>query len=192
MKKILITLLILFLILPNNAKAQDLNQESQDIIKYIAEESFKISSDELLSEKGKTEELSKLIMKVTDTQWIARFVMGKYWRRATEEQKTDFIKSYTDYLLSHYIPKFKMCNNDNFKVLGAVNQNENIFFVQSKYDKEGQTARVDFRMVYKNEKLLLTDIIVEGVSFITTQRSEVSSVISQKGIDGFLEDLRNK
>ena len=36
------------------------------------------------------------------------------------------------------------------------------------------------------------DIIVEGVSMITTQRSEFSSVITNKGMDYLITQLANK
>jgi len=38
----------------------------------------------------------------------------------------------------------------------------------------------------------IIDIVAEGVSMVVTQRSEVASVVSQKGMDGLIRTMRER
>ena len=52
---------------------------------------------------------------------------------------------------------------------------------------------VNLEPVYdENNKYYITDIITEGISFISSQRSEVNSIINSKGFDAFLTELETK
>jgi ABC-type transporter MlaC component len=54
-----------------------------------------------------------------------------------------------------------------------------------------QPVLVDYR-VRKNEKFAIFDIIVEGVSMITTQRSEFTSVLANHDMNYLITQLANK
>ena len=51
---------------------------------------------------------------------------------------------------------------------------------------------VDWRVRQDQGAYLLIDILAEGVSLVVTQRSEAADVISQRGIDGLLGDMRTR
>jgi phospholipid transport system substrate-binding protein len=42
------------------------------------------------------------------------------------------------------------------------------------------------------EKPVIVDIVVEGVSMILTNRSDVDAIVGRRGIDGLLQELRSR
>lgn len=190
MKKILLIAISLIFVLTGNSYASN-THDTGIFVEGVFKDSIKIAKDDDLTEKQREDQLSNLISKSVDTNWIARFVIGKYWRQITEAQKKEFINLYQSYLIKTYVPRFQKYGGGEIKVNKIIKQKERVFFVQAEFDnEEGQAINIDFRIIKKNGELLITDIIAEGVSFIVTQRSEVNSSISNKGFENFLDHLR--
>lgn len=170
--------------------------DSQEGAKNFVE---KVSSDALAvitsgdSEEEKKEKLTKLFVGSVDTKWIARFAMGKYWREATEQQRNHYVEVHRKFLLNSYIPKFKQYNNQEIKILRSYvdinNPNEHIVETQI-VPKDGPTINVDYKIRESDGgKYMIYDVIAEGVSLISTERSDFGSVLGRSGIDELIRML---
>ena len=70
---------------------------------------------------------------------------------------------------------------------------ENYVLVSSKMisKKDNQQVSIDWRVFKVKDKLLIRDLVVEGLSLAKTQREEFSSILSSKGFEGLMENLNN-
>jgi phospholipid transport system substrate-binding protein len=188
MKKILFTILF---ILTTNANAQQ--AEVKDFVNNLGNQIISIANKQSLSEEAKKKEIVSLIEKSVDTDWIARFVLGKNYRNINEEQKSKFIKIYREFMINTYGPKFKSYNGKKFEVIEVSEQN-GFFIAKSEFlPKDSNVAiKIDFRVKNRDGKLLIVDFVAEGISLIETQRSEFNSAISQSGFDKFMNDFEEK
>ena len=59
----------------------------------------------------------------------------------------------------------------------------------SKSDK--QEINIDWRVFLVNDKLLIRDLVVEGISLAKTQREEFLSIFTSSGFKGLLDNLNN-
>lgn len=172
-----------------NAFADD----ASDVKKFVNDfgnKIIKVASNPKASVETKRDQMVSLIDSVVDSEWIAKYVLAKNYRTATEEQKQRFRKLYREFMINTYAPAFKGYNGENFEVLD-VQQQEKYFMVKCFFvPKEGPKVNLSFRLK-KNQSggFSVLDVIAEGVSLIETQRSEFGSVISSKGLNGFLDDL---
>lgn len=138
-------------------------------------------------------ELKKVFAGEIDTNWVGRFVLGKYWRQATPEQRTKFVTLYKDYLILNYVPHFKNYAGETFTVTNVRADGDNEYLVQTQILRSnGQPPiKVDYRVRQKGDNhFQIFDIIAEGVSVITTHRSEFSTVIANQGLEPFIEKLQ--
>jgi len=55
--------------------------------------------------------------------------------------------------------------------------------------KDKQEVKIDWRVFKINNKLLVRDLVVEGLSLAKTQREEFSSILANKGFDGLIANL---
>ena len=55
-----------------------------------------------------------------------------------------------------------------------------------------QPIAVDWRVRSLDGRYSIIDIVAEGISMVVTQRSEVASVVSQKGMDGLIQSMRER
>lgn len=143
----------------------------------------------------KQQTLIDLLNANSDTDYMAKFAMGKYFRQATPEQQKKYLSLYKDYVIYSYIPRFREYQGERQQVLSAIDQGQGEYVIKttitSPRAKTGK-INVDYRVRKAGGSFKLIDVIGEGVSLLTTQRSDFATPISQKGIDYFLERLEVK
>jgi phospholipid transport system substrate-binding protein len=132
-----------------------------------------------------------------DVNEIARFVLGPYWRTATDAQRAEFIKLFENYVVHAYTVRFNAYAGQQLKVVGARPEGDNAWVVQSQIalpNSNQPPVRVDWRVTKHGDTYKIADVTVEGVSMALTQRQEFASVIQRNGgqLEALLKVLREK
>ena len=191
-KQFLAIILTTFLIL-NNALADE-SKQVEIFIQNLGDNIIDIASDKNTTLEVKKDKITKSIEAIVDSKWIARFVLAKHYRSATKAQRERFENLYRDFMINSYAPSFNGYNGEKFKILGTITQGKYFLTKCLFIPKEGPQIDISFRLK-KNKntgEFNLLDVIAQGVSLIETQRSEFGSVISNKGLDAFLNDLEER
>ena len=127
-----------------------------------------------------------------DVPGIARFVLGRYWNTATEEQRAEFTKLFEDYIAVAYATRLAEYTGETFKVIGSRPEADGAI-VSSQILRPAGAApvKVDWRVTGRNK---ISDVSVDGISMAVTQRSEFASVIQHSGgqLQGLIAMLREK
>jgi phospholipid transport system substrate-binding protein len=129
-----------------------------------------------------------------DGPGIARFVLGRYWRSASEEEQQEYLKLFEDYVVFVYGTRLSSFSGETFKVRGTRTE-QNGTIVSSDILSPGDAPiKVDWRLVTENGAFKINDVIIEGISMMVTQRSEFASVIQRHGgqMGGLLALMREK
>ncbi len=193
MKNILLG--IVFIFFTSSALAQDNTKLDQVkvFINEVGSQIIKSADDKKLSVAQRKAKIISVIDESIDADWIARFVLGKNYRTMSEEHKAAFTKLYRDFMINTYGPKFQSYNGKRFDVTDVTEQN-GFYIAKAEFLPKDSNAAilVSFRVKESANKLVILDFIAEGISLIETQRSEFNSAISQKGVDKFLEELKNR
>jgi phospholipid transport system substrate-binding protein len=126
---------------------------------------------------------------------IGKFVLGRYWRTATDAERAEFLKLFEDFIVKSYAVRFADYAGESFDVQNTTGGSDGASVVHSRINRKGaETIRVDWRVQQSQDRLAITDVVVEGVSMAVTQRSEFASVIQSKGgkVAGLIDALRAK
>ncbi len=130
-----------------------------------------------------------------DSPGIARFVLGRYWRTASPEEQKEFLKLFEDYVVYVYTARLSDFQGEQFKINGARPDRDSVI-VSTDVITPGapQPLKVDWRLVNDDGAYKISDVIVEGVSMLVTQRSEFASVIQRHGgqVQGLINLMRQK
>lgn len=153
-----------------------------------------INSD--VSESEKKARFTKLFNQDLDLDFIGKFVLGRYWRTATEKQRTEFIDVYRKLNIQTWSERFNEFKGKHFEFIGTEkSKSPDQIFVNTQVPmEEGAPASVKWRVKETGGTLRIVDIIIENVSLAQTSRSEYTSYIqkSSKGIDGLIQNLSAK
>ncbi len=178
-----------------SAASASVKNPAAGYIEKLGNQALTVIRDKNLSKEKKQSTLEALFKDNLDFDWVAKFVMGRFWREATDDQKKRYIGVYKDFLTKHYTARFAEYTNGTFKVTGAkeMEGGESVVSMEIIGDeKNAQPVLIDYKVRKGSGGFKVFDIIVEGVSLITTQRSEFASVLNKNGIDGLIERLAAK
>jgi phospholipid transport system substrate-binding protein len=143
----------------------------------------------------RTERFRALLREDFDVPGIARFVLGRYWNTATEEQRAEYVRLFEDYIAMAYATRLAEYTGETFKVTGSRADGEGAI-VSSQIIRPGGAApvKVDWRLTGRSGVYKISDVSVDGISMAVTQRSEFASVIQHNGgqVQSLITMLREK
>jgi phospholipid transport system substrate-binding protein len=126
---------------------------------------------------------------------IARFVLGQYWNVVTEQQRTEFVKLFEEYIALAYSTRLAQYSGETFKVTGSRPDADGAI-VSSQILRPAGAApvKVEWRLIERNGVYKISDVSVDGISMAVTQRAEFASVIQHNGgqAQGLITMLREK
>lgn len=183
-----VALLLIFSSFPVFA---DVNQDITNFVNNFAKKFESIENIEI--QKKKEVETFILSRQILDFSWMGNYILGRHRKTISEEKVKQFVEEYSKFLIRNYLSVLHYYTGNNYKILSIEETKDKTYMVSTsvKY-KDNKFVKNNFRIIKKNGKYYITDIITEGISFINAQRSEVNSLITSKGFDKFLEELKAK
>lgn len=160
----------------------------------LADEALVITKNTEQPKAEKQKALESLFQSHVDIPWVGRFVLGKYWRTATPQQQQTYLKNYEAFILKTYTSKITDAKGGDYVIKQVrPDQTEGDYVLTMELKTQGEpSVMMDYRIRENKDGRKIFDIIVEGVSMITTQRAEFGSVINNKGLDFLIEALGKK
>ena len=147
-----------------------------------------------ISQDDKFEQLVTLLDGSIDLDLVARLILARHWRTADEAQQAEYLKLFRSYALDSLASKLHIYNGQEFEITDSRLAGKKDVVVRTLIHSPDRPAlHVDWRIREKKDgDLVAIDLIVESVSLIVTQRSEFGAVVERRGIDGLLEELRQR
>ena len=122
-----------------------------------------------------------------DGPGIARFVLGRYWRSASEQEQQEFLKLFEDYVVFVYGTRLSNFNGETFKVRGSRTDESGTIVSTDIVSPNGDPPiKLEWRLITDHGSFKINDVIIEGISMLVTQRSEFASIQRHGGQVGEL------
>ena len=177
-----LALLVLFA-LPAASEALDTKQAAT-FLDSLQERAASRLGDVSISDQEKEDHFRKLFNENFDVPAIGRFVIGRYWRGASEADRSAFLAVFEDAMVQRFLPLLAENSSERFKI-GTVtpdSRNENMAMIASRIDRpEGEPYQVSWRVRETDGDFKILDIVAEGVSMAITLRSEYGTVLKKNG-----------
>jgi len=172
-------------------------QSASEFIGSLSDTSFARLTEAGLTDDQRAQRFRELFEESFAVQGIARFVMGRHWRGASAEQRTQFTDLFVQTVVGTWANRFRGFSGLDFEVTGETEvksgrADEKDAIVRTAYlDTDGPVA-ITWRVANKGTIYKITDVQVEGVSMVTTYREEIATVIRRNGntVDGLLTAMR--
>jgi len=127
---------------------------------------------------------------------IARFCLGSPWRSLSSTKQRAYVAAFHDNIAITAVRQFKevrqQAQSASLRVTNGIDAGRKGVLVKSKLSRPGAAdIDVDWLVSDRGGSTRVTDIIVEGVSLVITQREKVSSMLSRNGnnVDRVISDL---
>lgn len=126
-------------------------------------------------------QIEKYVHEIFDFNEFSARTVGRNWPTFSEVQKQRFDKAFADLLLITYLDKVQGYNGEKIAYTGEV--------MSSKGDRaeiqtvvtlsDGKAVPVAYRMMLKNGRWVVYDVLIENVSLIKNYRSQFQDVLSR-------------
>ena len=193
-KKFLIffTNFLLFFFLFSNVSAQ--SQNPKEFIQEIVDDAKKILVD-TNSPEYKTQKLIEIAKAKVDIKGIGLYSLGSYRKKMNDEELKKYSILFENYFLKSFTSRLTVYSDPKIDVLSSEKKNEKYTIVYSILlaTAKKPEVKIDWRVYTKNpNKLLIRDLIVEGLSLARTQREEFSSIIESNNgnVDALFSKLK--
>ena len=163
----------------------------ESFVQSLGEEAIALLNTTELNDDELQQAFIALLDRGFDINTIARFVIGRYWRGATTDQRNEYMVLFREFVLDTYAQRLDEYAGQSFNILDSRILDAKDTVVETELQGvDGPTLKIDYRVRSRDGNYQIIDVMVEGVSLVVTQRSEFASVINHKGMDGLLEVLR--
>lgn len=167
---------------------------ARDLVADLAKQATPLINDKTITNAERAEALQALVAKVIDRESMAKSLLGRYWRRASADQKTELVPLLEDYLVDVYAGRVDSIDGELSIKVEDERATGDRWLVDSQVVRpNAPPVQVTWQVEEADGRKIVTDIQVEGVSLIVSQRADFASVIRQQGgIDGLIAQLKKR
>ena len=181
MKKKLFTIIFIINLLLSNAFAI----EPDVFVQSTVNRASKLLSENI-SKEEKIEKLKLIAKDTVDIKGIGFYTLGATRKNLSDKNKAKYIELFEEYFLKSFSSRLAEYTNPEIDVFSKEVLNKNYTIVNSalKATKDRPEIKIDWRIYTKNqERPLIRDLIIEGLSLARTQKEEFSSILNSNNND---------
>lgn len=180
----------------SSAQAGDEAADAKKFIESLAEKAVKSLAAADIDTVERRKRFRELMLENFAFKRIAAWVLGRYWRRATETEQVEYLKLFEDMMVFIYADRFAKYSGETLTVGRSEVRGEGDVLVHSQIVRPDGLKPVDvaWRVSPSDGVYKVVDVMVEGLSMGLTQQKEFASVIRQNGngIQGLLDELKKR
>ncbi len=194
----LVLLLVLLLAGPARADSQAPALSATDTVRQATRELYaaleknraRVDKDPHLLH----ELVERSLLPYTDLRTMSRWVLGRYWRSASEDQRRRFEDEFRRLLVRTYGTAIQQAELSDIRYLPErPGTRDDRRVVRTEVKRKGQPPLpIDYYLHRVDGRWLLYDVRIEGVSLITNYRSSFASAIADKGLDAVIRELAER
>lgn len=134
----------------------------------------------------------RILLPHVDLETMSRSVVGKtYWNQATPAQRAQFKNAFTNLVIKVYSAPLSSYNGEKIEFRPMRDSGGPRLQVESiVIRKNGQRIPVSYRLLQSGGSWKVYDFSVEGISMVSSYRSQFDTILQQQGMSGLLNRLR--
>jgi phospholipid transport system substrate-binding protein len=137
-------------------------------------------------------EVRRIAADLFDFGEIARRALSRHWGSRTAAEQAEFVTLFTDLIEDAYIGKIESYAGERI-VFGTETLDGAYATVRSRILTGRRTdVALDYRLHRADGRWRVYDVLIDGVSFVSTYRSEFNRVIQGSSFDELIDRLRKR
>jgi phospholipid transport system substrate-binding protein len=167
-----------------------------DQLRGAVERVLKALDDPSLKGQGKLGErrvaVRKIANEIFDFAEIAKRSLAQHWQPLSEAQRNEFVGLFADLLERSYISKIETYGGEKIQYTAERMDGDYATVSTKIVTKNGTEVPVDYRMVKRADHWLVYDVSIEGVSLVSSYRTQFNKIIQTSSYNELVTKLRTK
>ena len=153
---------------------------------------FDLLGKQDIEKNERNEKIVGELNEIMDFQLAAYLSLGKHWKKIRKTQKKEFVKIFQQYINNYIVEKIDLYTNQKIDIGDSKIVKKGRAELEIGILSGGETLQVNFKLrKNKKKEWRVYDVDIEGVSLITTFRSQFSGVLKNSSFEELLEKLKN-
>ncbi|MEW6418192.1 MAG: ABC transporter substrate-binding protein [Nitrospirota bacterium] len=195
-EKIIASLLIMFILPFFSITEAALSESPLTSIRSTIDEVLETLRDKTLAQpknkEKRREKITNLIKSRFDFEEMSKRILGRYWKDRTEDEQKEFISLFSELLEASYIRKIESYTNEKVTYDNESIKADRYGVVSTSIITAKTTIPIDYKVILKDNKWWVYDVVIEGVSFITTYRNQYNKIITSESYAQLIKKMNEK
>ena len=153
---------------------------------------FDLLGKQDIEKNERNEKIVGELNEIMDFQLAAYLSLGKHWKKIRKTQKKEFVETFQQYINNYIVEKIDLYTNQKIDIGDSKIVKKGRAELEIGILSGGETLQVNFKLrKNKKKEWRVYDVDIEGVSLITTFRSQFSGVLKNSSFEELLEKLKN-
>ncbi|TMA59039.1 MAG: ABC transporter substrate-binding protein [Deltaproteobacteria bacterium] len=137
-------------------------------------------------------EIKRIARELFDFDEVARRALSRHWAGRSREERTEFVGLFTDLLERSYLNRIEAYAGE--RILYTAEALDGTYAtVRSKVLAQRRSEiLIDYKMHLRDSHWQVYDVLIDGVSFVSTYRSQFDRVIQAESYGALVERLRKR
>ncbi len=170
---------------------QIIEETSTKVLKVLNEERERLRADPTLI----NDLIKETIVPILDLVSMGKLILGRYWKQASEEQRSGFVLEFKDMLIRIYAKAMLDFGHARVKVLPDHDKQKGKYHtVQTELDIGSGKTPMQVAYVFRNNKQnewKVFDLSVDGLSLVKNFRTSFNQEIKETSLDALIMRLAN-
>ena len=190
LKSFVMTLSLFVLTVPviQAGDVEDINSMVKKKVSVI----FDLLGKQDIEKNERNEKIVGELNEIMDFKLAAYLSLGKHWKKISKTQKKEFVETFQQYINNYIVEKIDLYTNQKIDIGDSKIIKKGRAELEIGILSGGETLQVNFKLrKNKKKEWRVYDVDIEGVSLITTFRSQFSGVLKNSSFEELLEKLKN-
>ncbi len=163
-----------------------------DQMRRYTDEVVRILKDPGMKTDARRAAVKKIAEQVFDLSETARRALGRHWQQLTPQQRQEFVPLFEDLLERTYMSKIDLYGGEKVRYTNETVDGDNASVKASVITKKGTEVPVEARLLNRDGKWLIYDVLVENISLVGNYRAQFDQIIRTSSYDELVRRLRDK
>jgi phospholipid transport system substrate-binding protein len=164
--------------------------EPTEVLKSTVDQLISAVSDKSKDDNELRESISRIVHQAVDFEVVAMRIIAKPWKNATDTQKQEFKTLFAEIMVDTYFDLLKNYSNESVTFDNEQVKNDKYAIVDTTVVSGDKKIPVRYRLVKVNGQWKIYDFVVEGVSLVSSYKSNYRTILAKEGFDGLLKSMR--
>jgi phospholipid transport system substrate-binding protein len=184
----ILTLLIFALPVYAGAPLDAVKVNVNNVLDVLRNPKLKVES----AKEIKKEKLRVIYKAMFDENEFSRRTLSRNWSKLNPAQQIEFVKLFEQVLEKSYADKILDYTNEKVEFSKDEMKSDTQAEVQTKIITSSKEIPIFYRMILKDGKWKVYDVVVENVSLVQNYRTQFNDILAKNTPEQLLETLRKK
>lgn len=144
------------------------------------------------AKEAKKEKLRVIYKDMFDEIEFSKRTLTRNWNKFSPAERVEFVKLFEQVLEKSYIDKILDYSNEKVNFYKESMLSDNQAEIQTKIVTASKEIPIYYRMILKDGKWKVYDVVVENVSLVQNYRTQFNDILTKNTPEQLLEILRKK